>query len=139
LKSKGRRALIIDGLRDRLSKEGILNVLRQNNITVAGITCLSAYYNQVVALSRFLKKNGVKVIIGGVHPTFLHWKTLEDSGADFVVCGEGEQALFELLKNNLARDLPAGGVIQGVYSQQDTPHPRLRLVPANGCSTSKCR
>ena len=54
----------------------------------------------------------MRVIIGGVHPTFLPFRTLSDSGCDFVICGEGEIPLSRLIKNNFN---PKG--IKGVYHQ----------------------
>lgn len=40
----------------------------------------------------------IKTIIGGVHPTFLYEEVLSNSYVDFVVRGEGELTLVELLK-----------------------------------------
>jgi radical SAM superfamily enzyme YgiQ (UPF0313 family) len=114
LKTQGYDVLLIDALRDRLQHHEILKKIKSKNIEIAGITCLSAYYNEVVALSRFLKNNDIRVIIGGVHPTFMPYKTLVDSNADYVVCGEGEAALLSLLENNM---INAG--IKGIYSLSD--------------------
>ena len=109
LKSKNCSVLLIDALKERRSKYEVLKKLTDNNIKIAGITCLSSYYNEVVELSKLLKKSGITVIIGGVHPTFLPYKTLKETNADYVICGEGEKALYELLKCS-------GEYIKGVYS-----------------------
>jgi len=61
-----------------------------------------------------LKETGLRVIIGGVHPTFLPQETLAESGCDYVVLGEGEIALLKLLQNNFQSDS-----IAGVYSIKD--------------------
>ena len=61
-----------------------------------GITCLTAFYFEAVRLSRFLKAEGFRVVLGGVHPSILPCRTLADSSCDFVVCGEGEKALAAL-------------------------------------------
>jgi radical SAM superfamily enzyme YgiQ (UPF0313 family) len=116
LKAHGQETLIIDGLRDNFSNSKILKILQKNNVKAAGITCLSFYYNDVIALSRYLKENGIKIIIGGIHPTFLPYKTLLDSGADYVCCGEGERALLELVNNNMSNKLDSGKTIKGIYS-----------------------
>lgn len=111
LKKNGVESVIIDGLRDKLSQEEILNIILSEKPDAVGITCLTAFYNEVVNLAKLVKKSNIKCVIGGVHPTFMPRDTLSDSGADFVVCGEGELALLRLIKNNFANEN-----IRGVYS-----------------------
>jgi radical SAM superfamily enzyme YgiQ (UPF0313 family) len=108
----GGGVIIIDALKENLPNSAILEIMNKRGINIAGITCLSFYYSEVVELSRFLKKHGVKVVIGGVHPTFMPYQTLVDSRADYVVCGEGEIALLKLLES----DMDGSENIQGVYS-----------------------
>lgn len=100
----------IDALRDNLNTETLLNLIKEYNPDIVGISCLTAVYNQTVSLSKLLKKNGYKVFIGGVHPTFMPYTTLKDTNADFVVCGEGEIPLLKYCQNNL--DYKG---IQGIY------------------------
>jgi magnesium-protoporphyrin IX monomethyl ester (oxidative) cyclase len=134
LQKHGYNVLLIDGLRDRLENTEILDILKRENIKVAGITCLSAYYNEVVLLSRYLKENGIKVIVGGVHPTFMPYQTLLESKADYAICGEGEIAMLALAKNNFNYILHNGlGRIKGVYALSDlqdetTPFEKADIV-----------
>jgi radical SAM superfamily enzyme YgiQ (UPF0313 family) len=114
LKMHGYKVLLIDALRDRMQNQEVLRKLKSEMIEIAGITCLSAYYNEVIALSKLLKENNIRVIIGGVHPTFMPHKTLVDSHADFVVRGEGEAALLSLMENNMNNT-----GIRGVYALSD--------------------
>ncbi|MFH0936749.1 MAG: radical SAM protein [Candidatus Daviesbacteria bacterium] len=114
LKKQGINVKIIDALKENLSLEDLILKIFSQKPDVVGITCLTAFYKEVVTLSRALKEKDLKVIIGGVHPTFLPFATLEDSKADFIICGEGEQALAKLLKNNFKTKN-----IAGVYSQKD--------------------
>lgn len=111
LKKNGVDSVIIDGLRDKLSQEEIFDKILSEKPDAVGITCLTAFYNKVVDLAKLVKKSNIKCIIGGVHPTFMPRETLSDSGADFVVCGEGELALLKLAKNNFVNEN-----IRGVYS-----------------------
>jgi anaerobic magnesium-protoporphyrin IX monomethyl ester cyclase len=114
LKQHAIEAVIVDGLRDSLSGEALFERTRAERPDVVGITCLTAFYHEAVALARRLKAEGMKVILGGVHPTFLPYETLRDSCADFVVRGEGEIALRKLLESGLdSRGIP------GVYSRAD--------------------
>lgn len=101
---------IVDALRDNLNTKQITEIAKQYNPDLIGIHCLTAFYKQTVEISKSLKQLGFKVHIGGVHPTFMPYTTLKDSGADFVVCGEGEIPLLKLCQNNLNHKN-----IQGVY------------------------
>jgi radical SAM superfamily enzyme YgiQ (UPF0313 family) len=113
LKSNGYYVLLIDALKCNYSEADVLRIVKDNNINIVGITCLSPVYSETVKLSLYLKEHekNIKIIIGGIHPTFLPYQTLSDSKCDYVFCGEGERALKELLDN----DFHNGG-IRGVYS-----------------------
>lgn len=69
------------------------------NFDVYGITCVSATYESVVALSRKLKEQGHRVIVGGSHATVMPETTLKDTGCDCVVTGEAESAFQSFLNN----------------------------------------
>lgn len=127
LKQHGHETLIIDALRDKLQDDEIIEILDRNEINVVGLTCLTAFYKEVVQLSKKLKARGKRVIIGGAHPTFLPKETLEDSDADFVIIGDGELALTELADKNLDNS-----EIQGVYSKNDLPqNPKRAKIVEN--------
>ncbi len=114
LKKHGVDAKVIDGLRDNLSAEALLESILAQEPDAVGITCLTAFYREVIELSRLLKERGVRVVLGGVHPTFLPAETLDDSRADYVVRGEGEIALLRLVQSDFVnRGIP------GVYSMED--------------------
>ena len=114
LNRNGVSAVIIDGLRDHLSPEDLLKKILMERPDAVGITCLTSFYNEAVDLSLKLKKENLKVIFGGVHPTILPRETLADSQCDFVILGEGESALLRLAKNRFENDK-----IPGVYSLED--------------------
>ena len=114
LRRQGIETVIIDGLRDNLAADVLLEKILFQKPDAVGITCLTAFYNEVVCLSRLLKKNNIKCVIDGVHPTFLPYRTLVDSGADYVMCGEGEIAFAKLVNNNFINN-----GIPGVYSTDD--------------------
>jgi radical SAM superfamily enzyme YgiQ (UPF0313 family) len=114
LKKYGIDTIIIDGLKERLSHDRMMQRILKLNPDAVGITCVTAFYKEVVMLSRELKKNKITTIIGGPHPTFLPYQTLIESEADYVVCGEGEIAFLELIRNKMRNDK-----IQGVYSLDD--------------------
>jgi len=132
LKSFGHNVILIDALKDNLNETDILRILQNNAIDILGITCLSSFFNEVVNLSLFVKEHrkNTKVIIGGIHPTFLPYQTLLESKCDYVVCGEGEKALKMLLDNNLDNN-----GIRGVYSlnelkSEETPFEKAEPILA---------
>ena len=88
---------IIDGLRDNLNNHSLVDKILEEAPDAVGITCLTAFYKEVIQLSGRLKKENITVIIGGVHPTFLPRQTLEDANCDYVILGEAEIALQQLI------------------------------------------
>jgi len=63
----------------------------------SGSTSAQPIINEITQLIR-AKKPHIKIIIGGVFPTY-HWQTILTSQPqiDFIVCGEGEQIIIDLL------------------------------------------
>jgi anaerobic magnesium-protoporphyrin IX monomethyl ester cyclase len=97
LKHKGHSTKIIDGLNFGYSIGQIVD--RCAGAGVVGINCMTAYFPEVVKLSRALKNKGFTVVIGGPHASALPDITLEETGADYVIIGEGELTLSQLLDN----------------------------------------
>ena len=114
LRKSGIEVVIFDGLRDNVDNRELLQRILQAKPDAVGLTCLTAFYTEVMELSRGLKDAGQTVIIGGVHPTFLPRETLADSNCDHIVAGEGEIALLQLARQNFDNT-----GIAGVYSAHD--------------------
>jgi len=70
------------------------------------------------------------VVLGGVHPSFMYREFLPEGAVDFVVVGEGEQTLVELLRCLEAKDDPRK--VPGLAFLRDghveTTRPRARLA-----------
>lgn len=86
----------MDGLNLGYSAEDIARECREADLV--GISCLSGFYLETLELAKCIKKRGQKLIIGGPHASSLPHQTLIETGADFVVIGEGENTLLELLQ-----------------------------------------
>jgi len=114
LKKEGIEAKIIDGLRENLTPTALFQTILDEKPEVVGISCLTAYYHEVVQLAIALREKDIRVVIGGAHPTILPYQTLVDSGADYVICGEGEVPLLKLITNHFMNDN-----IPGVYSREN--------------------
>ncbi|MEW5691814.1 MAG: radical SAM protein [Candidatus Hydrogenedentota bacterium] len=66
-----------------------------------GISCYTPTYKASIELARLCKNinSDVKIIFGGAHPSLYPRDTLEENSfIDFVVVGEGEITLYELIK-----------------------------------------
>jgi anaerobic magnesium-protoporphyrin IX monomethyl ester cyclase len=75
--------------------------IKEENISVVGISCTTPFIYRVFDIARTVKKisKGVKVILGGVHPSVMPNECLQNNDVDFVVRHEGEITLFEILKH----------------------------------------
>lgn len=75
---------------------------------IYGVGIVSAAYESAKELIKRLKDgNHNRIIIGGAHPSALPELSLKESGADALVVGEGEEAIFEAVKST--------GIIQMRY------------------------
>ena len=63
----------------------------------SGSTSAQPIINDITAIVR-RKNAGIRIIIGGVFPTY-HWKEIleENPQIDFIVCGEGEEIVLDLI------------------------------------------
>lgn len=95
LRAKGHETIFIDGLNKDLSEEEMVELAA--DCGAAGITVLTDFYLEAKSLTQKLKAAGKIVIWGGVHPTVLPEETLEEGGADYVIVGEGEETMSELI------------------------------------------
>ncbi len=72
-----------------------------------GITATTPQYPSALTIIEKLKKRRGKVVVGGYHATACTARTLRESGADYVVTGEGEVAMAKIIYGH------AAGVVHG--------------------------
>lgn len=92
---------IIDCYAHPDSDELILSYLKLHTPTYIGFSCTTSSFFDGERLARLAKSvvPDIKVVFGGVHVSSLKQKILQDySSIDFVVVGEGEATLNELLE-----------------------------------------
>lgn len=67
---------------------------------IIGISSMTMNRTSAFKLVRMIKKINPKitVILGGVHPTVMYEQILKNFPVDFIVCGEAEGTIIELLK-----------------------------------------
>lgn len=88
---------------------------------VVGITTLTPPMKHVVQITRIVKniKPDCRVVLGGVHPTAFPEKTIEESGADFAVTGEGEITFYEIVKGVAENNLNPKEILGICYRDKD--------------------
>lgn len=83
------------------SIDELCNLVRKTNPLAVGFSMLTgSCILQVIEASQKIKNinENIKIIVGGIHPTFFPEQTLEHPLIDFVVINEGEETLKLLLK-----------------------------------------
>jgi radical SAM superfamily enzyme YgiQ (UPF0313 family) len=110
----------------------IVDLLREHlhldePVDLVGISASTPRVKAAYALADLYRSKGVKVVLGGHHPTALPEEALEH--ADAVVCGEGEVAWKRLCEDFLIEP----GRVQGLYRDVPAdlatlPQPRVDLL-----------
>ncbi len=95
-------AMSLDVGHDEIGRK--LDEARPDVVCVSAIT---ATFPDALEVARAAKARGAITVMGGVHPSFMYGELLPQGGVDFVVVGEGEQTLPELLACLDAGDDPA--------------------------------
>jgi radical SAM superfamily enzyme YgiQ (UPF0313 family) len=86
---------------------------------LVGISSISSTAPRAYELADFYRAQGLPVVLGGAHPSFLPLEGLEH--ADYVICGEAEEALPELI-NVLENGGDPADVKNLCYRDGDTMH-----------------
>ena len=102
------------------------------NTDIYGITSTSPQYPQALKILKVLRRRNTKarVVIGGAYPSSLPDKCIQD-GFDFVVAGEGEEAMLRLITNIEKEQAP--GIVNATYIQEmdSIPFPGRHLIDIN--------
>lgn len=98
-RNSGLDAVIYDAMTKRVKIEEIRQYIADVNpdyVATTGVTSTVLDALEVLKAAKEVNPN-IVTIIGGVHPTFMVEETLSNPAVDFVVRGEGERTLQELL------------------------------------------
>ena len=103
---------------------------------LVGISVMTCFAPRAYEISKEFRRRGIKVVLGGVHPSFLPEEAIQH--ADCVVVGEAEdlwpQALADFEE----------GKLQPFYRMEQFPsllnykHPRVDLLDSDAYMTSQC-
>lgn len=98
LKNKGETVKIFDSSFDK-NLERVKKELKKFEPELIGIYTLTDFYFSAKELTEYGKNIGAKVVLGAAHPTILPEETLKTiPELDFVIRGEGERAILELIE-----------------------------------------
>jgi len=78
----------------------VKKILLYEEADIVGITCLTeGRYNafKLLNLIRKIRKNTI-IIFGGHHPTYMYNQILENFDIDYIILGEGEEKLLNLIR-----------------------------------------
>lgn len=101
LREKGIEVAVLDAYKDNLTaEETVKKILEHKDLDAAGFSVSTPGAPLAHKIAKLLKEKNQKItiIFGGVHPTLMSRETMLDNCVDFVVKGEGEYTLLELLK-----------------------------------------
>lgn len=95
--------------------------VRHYNPKAVGISCLTPAKDLVDKITVLVKKtnNDIKVIVGGHHPTFCPEETLQNFNIDYVIRGEGERSLAELVRKIKSNNLSLNSIPGLSYRESD--------------------
>jgi anaerobic magnesium-protoporphyrin IX monomethyl ester cyclase len=73
--------------------------VKKRSPQVVGITCSSLTYERCIETAKAIKEvlPSCRIVVGGPHPSYMPETMLQHSEIDYVVIGEGEQAIVKLV------------------------------------------
>ncbi len=99
ISARGDETLIVDARKLRLSESATVSHIIAFNPDVVGVTAMTFEASEAISLISTIKQQipGVPVLFGGAHATGCGASLLNTVEADYLVIGEGENTLVELL------------------------------------------
>jgi anaerobic magnesium-protoporphyrin IX monomethyl ester cyclase len=90
---------IYDAMSLDATQQDIARVIEARQPDLVATSCITSTYPDGLEILRSAKALGMRTVMGGVHPSFMWQEALDEPGhpVDFVVRGEGEHTLVELL------------------------------------------
>jgi anaerobic magnesium-protoporphyrin IX monomethyl ester cyclase len=95
---------------DQIAGDDVFKKISEFNPNFVGITGTTAVIADAYEIADWCKSKGYKTIMGGVHVTVMPEEALEHS--DYVVCGEGEDALVKILSGEAKEGIVTGEIIK---------------------------
>lgn len=140
LMAEGHRVSALDANVSGLNLKRIEGIIGYEHPDVVGISAMTETYMNGLAIARTIKEMapGTVIVFGGAHTTILPREVLAEDVVDYVVVGDGERTIVELVAN-LGGDGPALEDIPGlgykspeihINERRPLQHPDDLLFPA---------
>ena len=116
LEKAGFQVEILDNYLLKKSIDEVKVTIKRLRPEIVGITCGSATYQRCIETAHAVKEADpkCKVVVGGWHASYMPETLLDHSEVDYVVVGEGEQAMTELTTLITGGNLKSPITIPGV-------------------------
>lgn len=98
LELNGYEPIVIDMCYERMKIRELIEKIQGIDPLFIGISVYTENFNQAIKLTQQLKSNikGIKIALGGPHPTLQPMECIEKDTVDFVIMREGESIILEL-------------------------------------------
>lgn len=116
LEQAGYQATILDNYNLKKPIEEVKQELKRFEPDIVGITCGSVTYRRCIETAKAVKEvlPYCKVVVGGWQPTYMPESLLQYPEIDYLVMGEGEQAMVKLADSLTERKKSAISNIPGI-------------------------
>ncbi|MCG2726768.1 MAG: cobalamin-dependent protein [Elusimicrobia bacterium] len=106
LETKNIKVDILDAYAIQLPQHSVMEIIKKSPPKVVGITVNAFSFVQAISYTEEIKKISKDIIIiwGGPQPTITTEICFKKSNVDFIVVGEGEFTLLEIMKNILNKE-----------------------------------
>jgi anaerobic magnesium-protoporphyrin IX monomethyl ester cyclase len=100
LKDAGFKVNVIDMEVDKLGFNSLDALIRKTHPRIIGVNCTTPIFSIVQQITRIIKRidSSIFTLLGGHHPTILPGSVLKEQSIDFLIRGEGEFAIIELME-----------------------------------------
>jgi radical SAM superfamily enzyme YgiQ (UPF0313 family) len=121
----GHDVQIVDAVLNNLTTDEIADRVQYWKSDIVGITAMTPTIRGALEVAKLIHEKGIPVIIGGAHCSVYPIETVELPYVDYVVCGDGEvplKNLLDALQNKTSTDII--GIITknwngGIYIQKN--------------------
>ncbi|HCE45311.1 MAG TPA: B12-binding domain-containing radical SAM protein [Lentisphaeria bacterium] len=99
LEAEKHEVRIIDIDAEQITLDGLASLLKAENPDVVGITATTPVIYSAFKIAEIIKKNSsAYTVVGGMHATLMPEECAANEFVDFVVFGEGERTIVDLLE-----------------------------------------
>lgn len=116
------KSRILDCIVETVNRKTIKDIIKKNNINLVGIQANSFNLLDTLLIAELIKKidGNIIVVLGGRHPTHYPTETINLPNIDYLVLGDGEVPLLNLIKNLKKKKIEKIKKIKGlVFKNKD--------------------